>query len=240
MSAPGRLAVLQRVALALVQAGLVLPLVTIRSCHSTHTRTLRGFEHYFLTDALPLGVLLAVATLLLFARPWRGDRGPRAVAALGLRAWTASLATAIALLSPTAVFFDTTTPRVGYLWHGGGWGALYLTYLGLTGRFARALPRPAVDRSVAPGWGVVGLLLGPPVAVVLGLMAHARGPIPTTPAKALGLLVCAWGFAAPLALGGLGLVRARQAGDAATRLDAAWWVAVALTLFSTFAAGLDG
>lgn len=240
MTPPKRLATLQRVALALVQWGLVLPLVTVQSCNRSPPRTLSGVEHYFFTDALPLGVTLAVATLLLFVFPWRGDRSARGVAALGLRGWTASLATVIALLSPTAALFDTATPRVGYAWHGGGWGLLYLGYLGLTARLARALPPPPVDRPVSPGWGVVALLLSPLVAVALGFMANARGPVPTTPAKALGLLLCAWAIVAPLALGGLGLVRARQAGAPATRLDALWWAAVAVTLLSVFGAGLDG
>jgi len=240
--APARWPGLQRAAIALLQLALVLPLVTLRDCGRSPAtaRTVSGLAFYTQGDGWMLGLVFGLCVGVLVALPWRGGRDARDATTLGLRAWVAAFAAIVAIFAPLMQMFSSTTPRVGWYLHGGGWTALYALYLSLSAHVCRRLPRHPQDPPVAEGWGVVAMLLVTPVAVALGTLLRLRTGRSVTVLECVAAVIVGYAFALPLALAGYGLVRARQTGAASRSLRALWWAATAVVLFGAVAATLGG
>lgn len=222
-----RLPLLQRAWLALLHVFLVLPFVTVKACEDGEVRTYTGLEYYFAADRLVLLVLLLLVIGVLAVAPWRGERSARETAAVGLRAWVATLGALLAGFGPHLAFlFDAPEPRVGWWIHGVGWA---LTALGYTGLAAALLARgetPIETFPVRERWGVVALVVAPFATVPLKAIFSPDSTVQEYVAAVLvGIAVCV-----PLALAGVALVRAVRWGGAPTALRAAWWAATILTL----------
>ncbi|MFN7142811.1 MAG: hypothetical protein ACK4YP_03480 [Myxococcota bacterium] len=231
-----RLPLLQRAWLALLHVFLVLPFVTVKACEDGVERTYTGLTYYADADRIGLLVVLLLVMGVLVAAPWRGGGSARETAAVGLRAWVATVGAFLAVLGPHLAFlFDTPTPRVGWWIHGGGWALTALGYLGLTAALLARGLRPDARFPVRERWGVVALAAAPFGAVLLKAIFAPGATIGAHAAAfSAGLALCL-----PLLLAGMALVRAVRWGDPCPRLRAAWWAATLLTLATHLGAAAD-
>lgn len=231
-----RLPLLQRAWLALLHAFLALPFVTVKACEDGEVRTYSGVEYYVSADRFALLALLLLVIGVLAVAPWRGERSAREAAAVGLRAWVATLGAVLAAFGPHLAFlFDTPEPLVGWWIHGVGWALTALGYTGLAAALLARGERPLETFPVRERWGVVALVVAPFATVPLKAVAAPEATVEEyVAAVVVGLALCA-----PLAIAGVALVRAVRWGGRLPALRTAWWAATLLTLATHLAAAAD-